>query len=41
MKGALVQRTVYVVGPNRKIVFAEKGMPLNQKMIDAIKASQE
>lgn len=36
MGGAVVQRTVYVIGPGRKIIFAEQGMPADQKMIDAI-----
>jgi peroxiredoxin len=35
--GLLIQRTVYVVGPDRKIVFAEQGMPADQNMLDAIK----
>ena len=34
--GTMVQRTVYVVGPDRKIIFAEKGMPADQLMLDAI-----
>jgi len=34
--GLLIQRTVYVVGPEGKIIFAEQGMPVNQKMIEAI-----
>lgn len=34
--GMLVQRTVYVIGPERKIIFAEKGMPADQKMLYAI-----
>ena len=36
--GKSVQRTVYVVDPDQKIVFAEKGMPADQKMLDAITA---
>jgi thioredoxin-dependent peroxiredoxin len=35
--GLLIQRTVYVVGPDGKIVFAEQGMPADQNMLDAIK----
>jgi len=34
--GKLIQRTVYVVSPEGKIIFAEQGIPANQKMIDAI-----
>jgi len=34
--GKLVQRTVYVVGPDFKLIFAEEGMPADQKMLDAI-----
>jgi peroxiredoxin Q/BCP len=36
--GILIQRSVYVIGPDGKIIFAEKGMPENQEMIDAITA---
>lgn len=36
--GKLVQRTVYVVGLGQKIIFAEKGMPADQKMLEAITA---
>lgn len=35
--GKLVQRTVYVVGPDLKIVFAEQGMPADAKILDAIR----
>ena len=34
--GTMVQRTVYVVGLDQKIIFAEKGMPADQLMLDAI-----
>ena len=34
--GKLIQRTVYVISPEGKIIFAEQGMPPNQKMMDAI-----
>ena len=40
MKGALVQRTVYVIGPGQKIIFAEKGTPPNQEIIAAIDADR-
>jgi len=40
MKDALIQLTVYVIEPGREIVFAEKGMPSNQKMIDAVNADR-
>jgi peroxiredoxin len=36
LKDALIQRTVYVVGPGQKILFAEQGIPADKKMIDAI-----
>ncbi len=35
--GLLIQRTVYVVGPDGKIIFAEQGMAPDQKMLDAVK----
>lgn len=38
--GILIQRSVYVIGPDGKIIFAGKGMPENQKMMDAIKTVQ-
>jgi peroxiredoxin len=34
--GKSIQRLVYVVGPEGNIIFAEEGMPANQKMIDVI-----
>ena len=36
LKDALIQRTVYVVGPGQTIIFAEQGIPADKKMIDAI-----
>jgi peroxiredoxin len=36
LKDAVIQRTVYVVGPERKIIFAEQGIPADKKMIDTI-----
>ena len=38
--GKLVQRTVYVIGPAFKIIFAEKGMPSDDKILEAIKADR-
>jgi len=38
--GTRVQRSVYVVGPDRKIIFGEKGMPADQLMLDAIANSE-
>jgi len=37
LKDAVIQRTVYVVGPGMRIIFAEQGIPADKKMIDAIK----
>ncbi|MEE9442456.1 MAG: peroxiredoxin family protein [candidate division Zixibacteria bacterium] len=34
--GMLIRRSVYVIESVGKIIFAEKGMPENQKMMDAI-----
>lgn len=34
--GKLIQRTVYVISPEGKIIFAEQGMPADQKMLDTI-----
>ena len=39
--GLLIQRTVYVVGPDGKVIFAEQGMPADQKMMDAIAAHKK
>jgi len=39
--GLLIQRTVYVVGPEGTIIFAEQGMPADQKMLDAIEADRK
>jgi peroxiredoxin len=39
--GKSIQRTVYVVGPDNKIIFAEKGMPANQKMLEAIEVNKD
>ncbi len=36
LKDAVIQRTVYVVGPGLKIIFAEQGIPADKKMIAAI-----
>ena len=35
--GLLIQRTVYVVAPDGKIIFAEQGMPADQSMLDVIR----
>jgi peroxiredoxin Q/BCP len=35
--GLLIQRSVYVVGPDGNIIFAEQGMPADQNMLDVIK----
>ncbi len=34
--GKLVQRTVYVIGPDCDIIFAEKGMPADDEILTAI-----
>lgn len=34
--GKLIQRTVYVISPDGKIIFAEQGIPPTQSMMDAI-----
>lgn len=36
LKDAVIQRTVYVVGPKRTIIFAEQGIPADKKILDAI-----
>lgn len=36
--GTSIQRTVYVVGPDGKIVFAQHGMPADEEIAAAIKA---
>lgn len=35
--GLLVQRTVYVIGPDNTIIFAEKGMPADDDILKVIK----
>lgn len=35
-----VQRTVYVVGPDGNIVFAEQGMPSDEQLADVIRSKQ-
>ena len=35
-----IQRIVYVVGPEQKIIFAEEGMPADQKILDAIEKNK-
>ena len=37
--GTSIQRTVYVVGPEGKIVFAQQGMPTDEEIAEAIKAN--
>ncbi len=36
----LIQRTVYVVGPDFKLIFAEQGMPADEKILEAVKLHQ-
>lgn len=38
LSGRLVRRTVYVIGPDGVIIFAEKGMPANERLLAAISA---
>jgi peroxiredoxin len=38
--GKSIQRTVYVVGPEQKIIFAEEGMPADQTILDAIEKNK-
>lgn len=39
--GLLIQRTVYVVGPQGTIIFAEQGMPADKEMMGAIEADRK
>jgi peroxiredoxin Q/BCP len=39
--GMMVTRTVYVVGPDGRIVFAERGKPSPEKLIEAIAAAKK
>jgi peroxiredoxin len=35
--GLLIERTVYVVGPDGHIIYAQQGIPPDQEMLDAIR----
>lgn len=39
--GLLIQRSVYVIGPEATVIFAKEGMPPNQEMLDAIAAYEK
>ena len=39
--GKSIQRMVYVVQPKGEILFVEKGMPANNKILQAIKDAQK